>query len=135
VQTPTDQHHVNLCVLKVSLKVEVFGEYLGHRRVLHSISHPLYHIGAMRKVQGSIELHDYLIIPRIIEAHALINLVMLAGYIDFIEQRMFLVPHIGPINALHRNYQFLLGKDHRAVPIHMEVAPKTRVLVPLLLIE
>jgi hypothetical protein len=81
--------------------VTVLSKHLKRRGVPHSISHPLYHIGVTRKVQGSIELHDDLIIPRIVEAHDLIDLVTFIDYNDFIEQWM---PHISPINALHQNY-------------------------------
>jgi hypothetical protein len=87
----------------------VLGKHLGSGGVPHSISHPLYCIGAARETQSGIELHDDLIIPMIIETHDVIDLLMLTCCNDLIEQWMILVPHIGPIDAFHQNYRCLLG--------------------------
>jgi hypothetical protein len=56
--------------------------------------------------------------------------VVLTSCCDLIEERVVLVPHVCPVDALHGNHQSLLD-DHKAVPICIKVAPKMGILVVL----
>jgi hypothetical protein len=122
-------------VLEVSLKVKVLGKHLDRGGVPHPISHPLNHIRATRKVQGGVELHDDLIVPWIVESHNLIDLVVLTGCNDLVEQWVVLVPDVGPVDALHRNHQSLLGQDHGVVPICIKMALEAGIPVALVLLK
>jgi hypothetical protein len=123
-------------VLEVSLKVKVLGKHLDHGGVPHPIiSHPLNHIRATRKVQGGVELHDDLIVPWIVESHNLIDLVVLTGCNDLVEQWVVLVPDVGPVDALQRNHQSLLGQDHGVVPIRIKMALEAGIPVSLVLLK
>jgi hypothetical protein len=86
-------------MLEVTLKVEVLGKHLDRGVVPHPTCHPFNHIRATREVQGGVELHNYLIIPRIVESHNLKDLVVLTYYNDIVKERVIFVPHVGPVDA------------------------------------
>jgi hypothetical protein len=46
-----------------------------------------------------------------------------------------LVPDVGPVDALHRNHQSLLGQDHRVVPICIKMALEAGIPVALVLLK